>query len=270
MGPLRNRLGRLALKTVRRLTARLIGLRQLLSHKFPLPPTLSLETVEGVLRVVDRGGNSVAISHPDRARLFRVGIPRRLESLAEQYCLPANLFEKPLVFVDVGANVGEFGILVEKSGGTYIAIEPDPAALRALRQNVTSSMVYPIAVSDAPSTQKFFLKPETADSSLFPPDDFAGDSLEIAVDTLDALAEREGFPAAIDVLKVEAEGMEPEVLRGAEKMLSRTRLCAVDAGPERGGKSTAPEVTNYLLERGFRLIDVHLERGTFLFERVSA
>lgn len=42
----------------------------------------------------------------------------------------------------------------------------------------------------------------------------------------------------LDLLKVEAEGFEPEVLQGAERILHKIRFVSVDCGPERMGIPT--------------------------------
>jgi len=75
---------------------------------------------------------------------------------------------------------------------------------------------------------------------------------------------------AIRLLKVEAEGMEPEVLAGAHQTLQRVDYVAVDAGPERGGENTVPAVLNALTSAGFEVLDCYLVRGTFLLRRKGA
>jgi hypothetical protein len=71
----------------------------------------------------------------------------------------------------------------------------------------------------------------------------------------------------IRLLKLEAEGAEPEILVGAESVLSRIDYIAADLGPERGLKQeqTATPVINFLLARGFELIDMKFDRVTCLF-----
>jgi hypothetical protein len=74
--------------------------------------------------------------------------------------------------------------------------------------------------------------------------------------------------AAVKLLKLEAEGAEPEILAGAEDCLERVEYISADLGPERGLalESTAAAVTNFLISRGFMLIDVVPGRWTFLFK----
>jgi len=55
----------------------------------------------------------------------------------------------------------------------------------------------------------------------------------------------------IDFLKIDAEGAEPEVLKGSNKL--RISKLAIDAGNERNGESTVEEVSNILKNRGYEI-----------------
>lgn len=269
MGTLSTRIGRAWLVLLRRLNRFVSSALDTQGTRVPLPASFRVKSQEGVLTVTDDQAKTVAVAHEMRLRLYRAGVDRRLRSLVRQYCFPDDFFDTPRVFVDVGANAGEFGMVVEATGGTYIAFEPDPDAFAALRFNVTSERVFQLALSDQPGQATFFLKPESGDSSLAKPLDFDGESMTIPVETLDRVSKQNAFPSSIDVLKVEAEGMEPEVLRGAVKLISRVEWLAVDAGPERYGESTAPEVFTCMYEKGFELVNLNLERGTFLFRNTT-
>jgi len=75
----------------------------------------------------------------------------------------------------------------------------------------------------------------------------------------------------IKLLKVEAEGFEPEVLEGAIDTLKKVQYVAVDFGPERGyeQKDTIIEVNNFLLENNFQLIKFEINRITGLYVKVD-
>ena len=79
----------------------------------------------------------------------------------------------------------------------------------------------------------------------------AGKSITVQVKTLDEVAASVFPEGTIAVLKIEAEGFEPEVLLGGAKTLARTELVTVDAGEERSGHSTAPACVNLLLVPDF-------------------
>jgi FkbM family methyltransferase len=135
--------------------------------------------------------------------------------------------------VDVGANVGYLTSLAASragGGGSVIAYEPHPRVFELLQANVARwrgrSDLAPVeirqaAVSDRRGTAKLASGPLFHENmglaSLQPADtaDAAVDLLSVAVERLDdALAGRR-----IGVMKVDVEGHEPEVLRGAEQLL---------------------------------------------------
>ena len=69
------------------------------------------------------------------------------------------------------------------------------------------------------------------------------------------------------LLKLEAEGAEPEVIKGALNLLKNIEYIAADLGPERGLKqeSTLKEVVNILLENNFKIVDFKYPRICLLF-----
>ena len=71
----------------------------------------------------------------------------------------------------------------------------------------------------------------------------------------------------IKLLKVEAEGYEPEILEGIGSMLKKIQYIAVDGGYERGiiNEQTFTDITNYLLHNGFEIIDINFVHYRALF-----
>ena len=61
----------------------------------------------------------------------------------------------------------------------------------------------------------------------------------------------------IKLIKIEAEGAEPEVVYGLKNQLKKIQYIVIDVGYERGNsqESTLVDCTNYLLKNNFRLID---------------
>jgi hypothetical protein len=114
----------------------------------------------------------------------------------------------------------------------------------------------------------FYSKPDNGDSSLVKMSDFS-EKYEIQVKTLDQQIEELGLQnTKIKLLKLEAEGFEPEIIQGYNKYLSNTEYVVADLGPERGNAAepTSPEVINYLLNRNFEIINQTLVRNVFLFK----
>ena len=75
----------------------------------------------------------------------------------------------------------------------------------------------------------------------------------------------------IKLLKIEAEGAEPEVLSGAIATLKNTEYISVDYGNERGkdGLSTVVEVVNILISNNFEFIGDSNLRKVGLFRNRS-
>jgi FkbM family methyltransferase len=149
------------------------------------------------------------------------------------------------VFVDVGANIGLYTRLASRivgpSGRVY-AMEPQPAALRLLQANardLPNTTILPLAIGEQSGEMEFFIK-EKGDTSSFDPDG-AASSVRVPVSTLD----RELSTAArVDLVKIDVEGFEMEVLRGAVETLRRHRpLVCFEF------------VTDYAARRGFTIDD---------------
>jgi len=190
------------------------------------------------------------------------GVANRLNSIRDKYQHEDVRVESGDTVVDVGSNIGEFSLSICTLAGKVYAFEPDPVPFNCLEKNAedhTNIFPFKIALSDRTGVLKFFSAPKTADSSIVEPDVPYEQTLLDATTLDDFFADRN---EKIDFLKVEAEGWEPEVLRGATRILSTSvRKVAVDAGPERKGQKTSDEVTEILRHHKFRVV----VRGNMVF-----
>lgn len=216
----------------------------------------------GLFYKEDTYGKKVFVSDPQRLRLYEKGGEYRQTWLLKEYRLPNTLIRSGDVVIDIGANIGELGIWTNKCNGHYIAFEPDPKAFLALKNNVEGDL-YDVALSDSNGIVEFFLNTAEADSSLFKPER-VDQVIQVQTWRLDDFFEQIEKPEFVRLMKVEAEGMEPEVLYGAAQTLASVEYIAVDAGPERGLENTVPDVINMLTKAGFVIVDCFLLRGTFL------
>jgi len=126
------------------------------------------------------------------------------------------LYPHPVI-IDVGANVGMFASLPY----TIYAFEPHPDAYRELRENAPDAVTYRLAVGETHKTAILRVPPSVSDSvvsTLGTPyrehDDWQ--EIEVEVVPLDEFA----FPR-IDLIKIDTEGNELNVLKGAEKLIAR-------------------------------------------------
>ena len=146
-------------------------------------------------------------------------------------------------FFDVGAHVGLYSLIASRLVGTrgnVVAFEPDPRNSQLLREHATRNGLCNISVAEVAAWRSngklFFLRGGrklTGNSSRrgtvveAPSPDTIGDVITIQAVSLDQFAERGYSPTLI---KIDVEGAECEVLKGAERLLAEmkpTLICEV-------------------------------------------
>ena len=137
-------------------------------------------------------------------------------------------------FVDVGAHIGYYSL---KAGpvvgptGHIVAVEPNPETIQKLNGNIQASgvrtiTVAPVACSDTETKLELFGAPRsnTGESSLSrtnaSQDSQAVTTYEVRARPLDDIL-REAGVSRVDAIKIDVEGAEYLVLKGAEKTLDR-------------------------------------------------
>ena len=195
---------------------------------------------------------------------YEHGVKKRAHSLAECYFLTQINFQDGDVFLDCGANVGDLKIWFELKNIKieYIGFEPSPTEFSCLKENVHPSIVHNVGLWNAPGELEFFVSSQGADSSLIEPAEF-DEKITVPVERLESFVK-----SRIKILKLEAEGAEPEILEGLGNKLSLVEYITADLGYERGIRceSTLAPVTNFLLERGFELVEVNQTRVCALYK----
>ena len=210
------------------------------------------------------GGRAVGTYPEHRAINYRKGIDARGAQLGADYLLPLVSFADGDVIIDCGANVGDLKLYFNHIGADveYVGIEPGPGEFKVLERNVAPSRAINVGLWNEDGELTFYVASGGADSSLIEPPSY--DSIAtVPTRRLDGLVD---FPR-IKLLKLEAEGAEPEALAGSAGLFDRIEYIAADLGAERGKEqtSTLPEVTNYLVRNGFDLIAVNHRRVVALF-----
>jgi FkbM family methyltransferase len=154
------------------------------------------------------------------------------------------------VFVDVGANVGFHTVLAAQlvgSAGKVFAVEPAPWTLELLRANIWRSgadvTVLPVAASDVSGKVRLAVEHDHRSGAQLSEESGLGPEVDVA--PLDEL-----LPGvAVDILKVDVEGAEPLVFRGAGGLLARSPglLAVVEFRDERhlSGESPAEVLAFY-------------------------
>ena len=171
----------------------------------------------------------------------------------------------PGAIIDVGANLGLFTLLLRKKYPNYpiVAFEPSPSTFAALKENVrrnqaTNIGCHAIALTDYDGTVSFCTREHAranagisnARTNIMEP------IIQVPCTTLDSFASANSFED-IAFLKVDVEGFETSVFRGADRVLSvlRPRVILFEVCPAlavRAGFDPA-EAAAYLASRGYSL-----------------
>ena len=181
----------------------------------------------------------------------------------------ASLLEPILTMVDVGCRWGPDARWAALDPHLqFVGFDPDPVECRELAArlgNPRYSFV-PAALGSSPGTRTLHVTAEPACSSLFPPDIQVIENRpslavanpvgteEVSVVTLDDwLASRPEVP--VDFIKVDTQGSELDVLRGASRALAAASAVEVEVefNPIYKGQPLFGEVDAYLRDHGFVL-----------------
>jgi FkbM family methyltransferase len=179
---------------------------------------------------------------------------------------------RPDVVLDVGANRGQFTLLVKGlfPSATVVAFEPVEQALAVLRR-LAAGMKGVTVVATACGAQRGSTTVNVAEdddnSSLLPPthrqlelDPRSSTSGTEAVDIapLDDLVDQR-LLAGVSLLKIDVQGTELDVLRGATNLLKAVTYLYVELSfLERYAGQSAPSDIVRLLDRsGFALLHLH-------------
>jgi len=173
-----------------------------------------------------------------------------------------------IIIFDIGANIGEFTFAVAKKfpGCLIYAFEPDPLVFECLKYNVeinnSSASIKSIsrALSNKTGLDSFYVSTASADSSLIEPRNFTK-ILNIPVVRGDDFMKAECLDY-LSLLKMDAEGFEPEILNGFGDKLKAIDFFAIDVGPERQGQTTDELVSEVLTNKGLfvKVIDDGTDR----------
>ena len=198
-------------------------------------------------------GDKLYFSEKKRSWVYNKGVNIRVSQLAESYFLDKINFKKDDLVVDCGANIGELYFYFSKKPGVkYVGIEPSPKEFEYLKKNAITGHLHNLGLWHENGELAFYVSSEEADSSLIKPPNF-DKVIKVSTRRLDSI-----INTPVKLLKIEAEGAEPEVIEGCEKLLSQTQYITADLGYERGidQQSTLDPVTKYLSNQGFELLEI--------------
>ena len=141
-------------------------------------------------------------------------------------------FRADMTFIDVGANVGLYSALALATPGfrgRVLAIEPHGESRQYLQKTVEANgaaQICELAASDSPGTLTLYKNPENKGDNRLYPDPLLRSEERIAADTLDNICRRHGIGAA-QFIKIDVQGAEAQVMRGAKELLAASADCVL-------------------------------------------
>jgi len=175
-------------------------------------------------------------------------------------------FDAAMTFIDVGANVGLYSALALSTPGfrgRALAIEPHAESRLYLQKTIEANggaaQICELAASDRPGTLKLYKNPENKGDNRLYPDPLLRGEETIEADTLDNICRRYGIASA-QFIKIDVQGAEAQVIRGAKGLLAASSDCVLMTefwpyGLARCG-ADGLEYLQLLQELGFRLYEL--------------
>ena len=221
--------------------------------------------------VYDKTGNKIYYSYLHRNMFFVNGIERRFNDLTTQYLTENIDFKKGGLVIDCGANIGEFSLALSKKNPKlkFICFEPEEKEFSVLKKNLKkiNAHLYNSALSNKDGVMKFYSNNESGDSSLFETKNSAQKAIKGL--KLSSIFKEQNIDHCL-LLKLEAEGAEPEIIEGAESILNLIQYISVDCGPERGlSQERTIQAVHKLLKYKFDLVDFSKTRDVLLFKNAQ-
>lgn len=177
-----------------------------------------------------------------------------------------KLISKKAIFIDVGANIGQYTVYADRimRRGSIYAIEPDPKRFERLKSNcleleeLSDNSIYPlnIAISNKDTRSSFYIGNSSVSGGLERRNlsrfqdagikEVDWEEISVEVYKLDSLFEK----IDPDLIKIDVSGSELKILQGSIKILRRGKArFLIDGHFE--AKTDSVEVNRYMKSFGY-------------------
>jgi len=174
-------------------------------------------------------------------------------------------------FVDVGANIGNLSLSAKSSMQScrVFALEANPTTFAVLLRNIAINQLDITALNVAVGETRGAVRISNSiyddwncvlDNALLADEESfarlsssAGTPFDISLRTLDSIAHDHQWPSSIRLLKIDVEGYELFVLRGAPRLISTTQLIMLEFGELQCSRYgyTRQDILDFLLAYDF-------------------
>ena len=186
-----------------------------------------------------------------------------VHEVREIYHILSDFIDKDTVLVDVGAYIGLYTVCACRRARRVLAVEPNPYALIYLRANIalnncSNVIIVPKATGDRRGLTELRIpkgarNEEISDagaSIVWSSKDFEefrkAFSIKVELDTLDNIVDQAGLDT-VDFIKIDVEGAEGLVVKGAEKTLKKAKALLIEVWPRNS------QVLGILYSLGYKL-----------------
>jgi FkbM family methyltransferase len=183
-------------------------------------------------------------------------------------CLELIQKENFDLVLDIGANEGQFGRELRKSGYNkkIISIEPVKQAYTILKESTESDMLwnhYNIALGEKNGTLRLNVHKDTRLSSFLEHHELSSSHTQVEVKTLSSFLEEIGCDAKKIFIKIDTQGYELPILEGISEYWDKIHGALVELSIAPMYKNQIPleEMIAYLKKYGFQLWG--LRRGCY-------
>ncbi len=202
-----------------------------------------------------------------RRRGYRQALRQGVAASVEHHSVPFGVDFRTVI--DVGASRGQFALFAASRfpGARIVSFEPLPEPRAQLERVLDGRVeVMPLALGAEPGSVLMNVSRQDDSSSVLAigeaqrrnfPGTEAIDTLEVPISTLDATLDPP--PERPCLLKIDVQGLELQVLKGAGKTLAGVDEALVECSfiELYEGQAMADEVVSLMLEAGLRLAGVH-------------
>lgn len=165
-------------------------------------------------------------------------------------------------FIDVGCNKGDFALLGSRlvgPQGRVLAFEPHPDNCQWVRKSIAKNAyqnveLFEMALSDVNGTAELYIGEKSGFHTLVPGQPFRSKGfIQVKTRRLDDFLDEIGFTGSIGAIKIDVEGADMQVLRGAQKTISGNPGIIIFLDVHRYLGVNPTEVCNYLKNLGLNL-----------------
>ncbi len=217
------------------------------------------------IRTVMRNGIRFKLDLSDHMQ-WLVYFGHNVENRKELYELSKNR----KVIIDVGANIGETALNMAKQGANVTAIEANPETYKLLLHNIDLNKelkVGALNVGVADKSGYMYVHRRTARNK--GADQLRNNKLEnksaakVKIGTIDELVKASKIPSNVDCIKVDVEGMELTVLKGAISLIRKMKPAIfLEYSPDNFSDYgyTGGDLISFLLELNYNIYPVGQKR----------